>query len=125
MSKPRAMLLLPLILAACSIDPERPTTLATCQPVETPGITIIHEHFRVRDPYDVVERWALLTEAPDVTTIQPRAWPSDPPPPETTAAERELLQAPEPIPNPGNGCSRGGTRRNFFVRGVRHWRCVY
>jgi hypothetical protein len=125
MSKPRAMLLLPLILAACSIDPERPT-LATCEalkPSEVPGITVVQERFRVRDPYDVVERWALLIEGPDVTTIQPRAWPSDPPPPEATTAERELMQAPPR--NPGNGCSPGGVRRDFWLRGVRHWRCIY
>jgi hypothetical protein len=43
---------------------------------------------------------------------------------DTSEAERRTLTAPPP-PTPNNGCSPGGVRKDFTLRGVRRWRCLY
>jgi hypothetical protein len=64
------------------------------------------------EPAEIVN----ISPTPVIPTIVPREEPKPPPPPDTTPAERSLI---------ANGCSPGGVRTNFYVRGVLHWRCRY
>jgi hypothetical protein len=57
-----------------------------------------------------------VSPTPVIPTIVPRDEAKPAPRPDTTPAERSMI---------ANGCSPGGVRTNFYVRGVLHWRCRY
>jgi hypothetical protein len=65
-----------------------------------------------------------VSPTPVIPTIVPREDPSRRPqdeakpalPPDTSPRERSMI---------ANGCSPGGVRTNFYVRGVWHYRCRY
>jgi hypothetical protein len=69
-----------------------------------------------------------ISPTPTVPVIVPREDPSrrpqdaEPlpraPPPDTSPSERSMIAG-------NKGCLSGGTRTNFYVRGVLHWRCRY
>jgi hypothetical protein len=61
---------------------------------------------------------------PPLAMREPAQQPTDQPVMGTAREMGDAAQLRKPV-NVNNGCSPGGVRQTFYVRGVQHWRCRY